>query len=317
MEALITTTLDQSHLDCLVESFPEVTFHIGRIDSIGNDALAGARALFCDHVSADTIAAMRSLEWIHCRSAGVDHLPLDAIHDRGLLLTNGRGAHGTPVAEMVIAMMLAFGTGLHEYVRAQMQRAWVRPSVAPKRFELEGQTLLVVGLGHVGSALCRKARGLGMTVVGSDLVKPEDTAWVQRFVPVTSLDDVLPTAHHVALCLPLTPATRGLIGGERLHLMKRGAYLYNVGRGALVDQTALIDALAEGRLAGAGLDATEREPIPNDDPIWAAPNVILTQHSGGASPHNSRRSTDLFSENLHRFMNGYPLLNAVDPELGY
>ncbi len=156
-----------------------------------------------------------------------------------------------------------------------------------------------------------------MTVVGCDRTPPEDASCVHRFVEVAALDACIPTAHHVALCLPLTSDTKGLMSKERIRLMRQGAYLYNAGRGGLVDQTSLIEALNDGALGGAGLDATEQEPIPNDDPLWSAPNVILTQHSGGASPYNSRRATDLFSENLHRFMNGYPLLNLVDPLRGY
>ena len=317
MEALVTTYLDESDLDCLVESFPQVAFHIVSRDGMTDSALNTAQVLFCDSVTPSMIEAADALEWVHCRSAGVDHLPLSLIRDRHLKLTNGRGVHAAPVSETVLSMMLAFGSGLHEYVRAQQEREWVRPRIAPRRFELEGQTLLVVGLGHIGAALARKARGLGMTVIGCDLTPPDDAGCVHRFVGASALDSVLPSAHHVALCLPLTDETRGLINGDRLRLMNRNAYLYNVGRGGLVDEQALIEALTSGALAGAGLDATPREPIPKDDPIWTAPNVILTQHSGGASSHNSRRSTDLFSQNLHRFMNGYPLLNLVNTDRGY
>ncbi len=155
MEVIVSTRLEESHLDCLVESFPEVVFHVGVRDRMPDGALGAARVLFCDGVTSEMLHAMISVEWLHCRSAGVDHLPLEVIRERGIQLTNGRGAHGVPVSETVLAMMLAFGTGLHEFVKAQKERAWIRPSVVPGRFELEGQTLLVIGLGHVGATLAK------------------------------------------------------------------------------------------------------------------------------------------------------------------
>jgi phosphoglycerate dehydrogenase-like enzyme len=317
VNVLITTTLNPEDLDCLLESFPEVDFRVVHGSDVGEVDPSDVDVLFCDNVGLDLLSRAASLRWIHGRSTGVDHLPLDEIARRGITLTNGRGAHGIPVAETALAMMLAFATGLPAYTAAQRERQWVRPVVAPKRFELEGQTLLVIGLGSLGSALARKARGIGMTVIGCDLTPGADSACVHRYVDVSGLDTALPQADHVALCLPLTTQTRGFMDRGRLSRLKPGAYLYNVGRGAVADQDAIVEALRRGSLAGAGLDVTAREPIPEDDPIWTAPNVILTQHSGGASPMNSRRAADLFSQNLHRFVYGYPLLNVVDPLRGY
>jgi phosphoglycerate dehydrogenase-like enzyme len=316
VEVLITTGLAPADRDCLVESFPEVRFRAAAAGSSSHDP-GLAQVLFADRVTEDFIAAASALEWIQVRSAGVDHLPLDAIAARGIALTNGRGAHGIPVAETALAMMLAFSTGLADYVDARRERRWVRPVIVPKRFELEGQTLLVVGLGDLGSSLARKARAIGMTVIGCDLAPPDPMPPLSRFVAAPDLDAALGGVDHVALCLPLTARSRGLFGRDRIGRLKRGAYFYNMGRGALVDQDALVAALEAGDIAGAGLDATATEPIPPDDPVWRTPNVLLTQHSGGASPHNSRRVTDLFSENLHRFRNGYPLLNVVDAARGY
>jgi len=314
---LITTGLVDSDRDCLVEAFPEVRFRVEAGPCAPVCEPGAAQVLFCDRMPPDLLDRAPALEWIQARSAGVDHYPLTEIAARGIVLTNGRGAHGTPVAETALAMMLAFSTGLRYLLPAQSERRWIRPSVAPKRFELEGQTLTVIGLGDLGSTLARKARGIGMVVMGCDLVQPTDTACLARFVASAELDGALAAADHVALCVPLTPQNIGLIDARRLGIMRRGAYLYNMGRGALVDQAALIQALETGALAGAGLDATQSEPIPPDDPLWSAPNVILTQHVGGASPHNSRRVTDLFSQNLHRFRTGYPLLNVVDTDRGF
>lgn len=304
-------------MDCLLESFPEVRFRVETGRGGGDPDPGEAEVVFCWRVDGACIERAPALQWINVPSAGVDHLPLELIAERGIALTNGRGAHGIPVSETALAMMLAFSSGLPDYIAARAERRWVRPQVAPARFELEGQTLLVIGVGHVGSALARKARGIGMTVVGCDLRRSEGANGVHRWVALGELDWALAGADHVALCLPLTEQTRGIMGAQRIALMKPTAFLYNLGRGALVDQAAVIAALEQGKIAGAGLDTTLDEPIPQDDSIWSAPNIILTQHSAGASPMNSRRATDQFSENLHRYLNGYPLLNLVDPRQGY
>lgn len=316
MRVLITTDLEPDHLDCLVSSFPDVEFSVA---SAGDAPPSGVspEALFCVRLSDAGLRAMPDLRWVQARSAGVEHLPLEVIAERGILLTNGRGAHGTPVSEVALAMMLAFASGLPALARAQSSHEWVRPAVAQARFELENQTLVVIGLGDLGGALVRKARGIGMRVVGCDRVRPSNVTGLNGFVGADELDRILPDADHLALCLPLTAETRGFMGERRLGLLKPSAYVYNVGRGPVLDHEALLHCLRAERLAGAGLDVTDPEPLPHDHPLWDMPNVILTQHVAGASPHNSRRVTDLFSENLHRYMNGYPLLNLVDPTQGY
>ena len=317
MQVLITTTLEPDHLDCLVGSFPEVVFHF--LPGLANSPPDGVRpeVLLCGHVTEDLLKGLPDLKWVQVRSAGVDHLPLQTFAERGILLTNGSGIHGIAVAETVMAMMLAFATGLPQLIRGQDRREWVRPTVAPGRFELENQTLLIIGLGDLGATLARKARGIGMRVIGCDRERVAGVLGLSRFVPVQELDKAIPEADHVALCLPLTPETRGIFHSGRIRAMKPTAYLYNVGRGALIDQNALVEALRDGAIAGAGLDVTHPEPLPPDHALWGMPNVLLTQHIGGASPFNSRRIADLFSENLHRYKNGYPLLNLVDLSRGY
>lgn len=317
MQVLITTRLDPDHLACLRESFPGVDFVVAPEAVESHPADVSPEVIFCGTLTVESLNRLPDVRWVQVRSAGVDHLPLEALAERGILLTNGSGAHGIPVAETVLAMMLAFATGLPAFVRAQDRVEWIRPQIAPRRFELENQTLLVIGLGDLGATLVRKARGIGMRVMGCDRSRPDGLAGLSRFVALEDVDTVLGEADHVALCLPLTKETRGFMSGERLAAMKSGSFLYNVGRGDLVDHDALLEALQSGHLAGAGLDVTSPEPLPVDHPLWRMPNVLLTQHIAGASPFNSRRVADLFSENLHRYMNGYPLLNLVDLRHGY
>lgn len=317
MRVGLTMRLDGEVLDCLTSSFPEVEFRAAENVAQLVEGGFSPEVLFCWSVSSDDMDRMPDLRWIQVRSAGVNHLPLRSIAERGILLSNGRGVYSIPVAENLLAMMLAFAAGLPELLRAQERKERVKAAVGASRFELENQWLLVVGVGNIGSTLARKARGLGMRVMGCDFVRPVGNELLHRFVPPDELKAALPEADHVALCLPLTDATRGLFGEGMLARLKPTAFLYNGGRGAVVVTDALVRALQEGRLAGAGLDVTDPEPLPPDSPLWSMPNVLLTQHTGGSGPHNERRIVDLFSENLHRFMNGYPLLNVVDPLRGF
>jgi phosphoglycerate dehydrogenase-like enzyme len=213
--------------------------------------------------------------------------------------------------------MLAFARQLPALVRAQQQARWQPPPPA-RLFELSGQTLAIVGLGAIGSALASRAAALGMRVVGvrrsAGSTAPPG---VERLYAFDGLDLALAEADHVAIALPLTPQTRGLFDAARLGRMKPGAHLYNVGRGATVDADALLAALRSGRLAGAGLDVTEPEPLPSESPLWREPNVIVTAHSSGLTPRSFERYARLLLDNLGRWVRGEALLNVVDKRLGY
>ncbi len=235
---------------------------------------------------------------------------------RDVLLTNARGAHGVPIAEFILSTMLAFATGLHTLARAQLRRGRVFEAVISRKFEIEGQRLCVLGAGDIGGTLARKARSLGMrvTVVRRSSAGFPDADETRSW---GHLLEVLPHADHVALCLPLTDETRSVIGERELRAMKPTAHLYNVGRGRSIDHDALLRALQEGWIAGAGLDVTDPEPLPDDSPLWGMPNVILGQHTSGSSPFNADRITGIFLENLGRYLRGEALINVVDRQKGY
>jgi phosphoglycerate dehydrogenase-like enzyme len=225
-------------------------------------------------------------------------------------------AHGVPMAELVLGMMLGFGAGLHTASRASAEYESVRVQILQEKFELEGQTLCVLGLGDIGGTLTRKAQALGMRVIG---VRRSAEPFPHVDVQVTPdrLLEVLPQADHLALCLPLTGETEGIVGSIELRAMKRSAYIYNVGRGSSIDPNALVQALQEGWIAGAGLDVTDPEPLPTDSPLWSLPNVVLSRHTSGNSPFNADRITAIFAQNLGRYLADEPLLHRVDMQLGY
>jgi len=272
--------------------------------------------IFSKHWPAEAMKQTHALRWVQAGTAGVDHLLRLGLPERGVLITNSSGAHGDPISELILSHMLAFATGLHTLIRVQSERRLVQSQVIQTKFELGGQTLCVIGLGDIGGTLARKGASLGMHVIGVRRTG-RPAPGVAKVYPAEDLTMALAQADHVALCLPLTSDTRHIIGAKELRAMRSTAYIYNVGRGASIDPDALIQALRTGEIAGAGLDVTDPEPVPADSPLWSMPNVILSQHTSGSSPHNANRITDLFAANLTRFLAGEPLHQVIDPARGY
>jgi phosphoglycerate dehydrogenase-like enzyme len=266
----------------------------------------------------DVLAAGHGLQWLHQRGAGIDRIATPTLVGSKVILTNGSGNHAPNIAEHVLAMMLAFARPLPALVRAQQAREW-QPPRAQTVFELAGQTLAIVGYGAIGTALAERAAAFGMRVIGvrrtaaAQPLPPHASA----MFPTEHIDAALAEADHVVIAVPLTAQTRGLFSTARLAAMKRGARLYNVGRGAIVDHEALLAALRSGQLAGAGLDVTEPEPLPASSPLWTEPGVLITAHSSGQTPRSFERYRDLLVENMQRFQRGEALLNVVDKALGY
>lgn len=256
------------------------------------------------------------LRWFHGWGAGVDGLLRHpGLAERDFILTNTSGIHPNQMTEHTLALMLAFARRLPEAMRAQTGRTW-RHMENNEVFELAGKTLLVVGLGAVGQRIAQVAAALGMRVLGIRRT-PGPLPDIEHVAGIEGLPEHLPEADFVVLVTPLTPETRGLIGERELRLMKQDAYLVNVARGGVVDEKALVHALREGWIAGAGLDVFEQEPLPADSPLWEMPNVIITGHYGGVSPAYDDRAFEVFLDNLHRYRAGQPLRNVVDKRLGY
>jgi D-2-hydroxyacid dehydrogenase (NADP+) len=279
---------------------------------------ADAVSLHWEHPPIDELLSLaRNMRWMHLRGAGIDRVATPALVDSGVIVTNGSGNHAPNIAEHLMAMMLAFARQLPGLVGAQGDREW-KPPARKRVFELGGQTLVIVGFGAIGQALAPRAAAFGMDVIGVRRSPAGPLpAGVARVVGMDALDDALALGDHIAVCLPLTGETRGLFGRQRFARIKPDAHFYNVGRGAIVDQDALLQALRSGRLAGAGLDVTDPEPLPADSPLWAEPGVLITAHSAGITPHSTRRWQELLLDNMQRFARGEPLQNIVDVRLGY
>lgn len=257
------------------------------------------------------------LRWFHAWSAGVDWLLRQpGVIERDFVLTSTSGIHAVQMTEHVLALLLAFARRLPDAMRAQAAHTWRRMENA-EVFELAGKTFLLVGLGVIGRHTAQVAAALGMRVLGVRRTQPEPVPGVERVVGIESLHELLPEADFVVVMTPLTPETRGLIGEQELRLMKRDAYLVNVGRGGVIDEAALVRALHDGWIAGAGLDVFEHEPLPSDSPLWDMANVVITGHYAGVAPAYDDRAFEVFLDNLRRYRTGQPLRNVVDRRLGY
>jgi phosphoglycerate dehydrogenase-like enzyme len=298
-----------------------LTFAPGGSDDFAR-ALPEAEVVVAPDLSDAQLARAGRLRWLSSVAAGLDGIVSPALLARGVAITSASGVHGPNIAEHLLAMILMFTRGLPRLFRAQLARRWERKITSRSGgfAELTGQTLLIVGLGRIGEALAARARpfGVRLLAVKHDPAARHDAAVaVDELLPLTALDEALGRADHVCVTLPLTPATHHLIDARRLARMRPGAYIYNVSRGAIIDEAALVEALRAGRLAGAGLDVYEEEPLPASSPLWDLDNVILTPHVAGVTPLYYERTAALFAENLERFLAGRPLANRFDPARGY
>lgn len=276
------------------------------------DAMIGAAGL-----TDDVLAAAKQVRWVAATSAGVENLPIETLAARGIALTNFSGIAAPNIAEHVLAMLFAFARALRPLFHQQDQHRWPEADAALPTFELAGQTLGIIGMGEIGDALARRAHGIGMRVLAVQRHPGRKPAYVARLMGGDDLPVLLAESDHVCLCLPLTSATKYTIDRDELDRMKPTAHLYNIGRGALVNQEALIAALRGGTLAGAGLDVATPEPLPPDSPLWEMPNVLLTGHTAASTPHYWERGIALLVENVHRFLAGDDLRDAVDIRAGY
>ncbi len=239
-------------------------------------------------------AAMRApnLAWLHSMSAGVDSPVFGTFLERGVRLSNSPGASAAPIARTVMMYLLALARDLPRMMRAQAKGEWAWA----RWTELEGKQLAVLGWGPIGQEIARLANEFGMHPVIVRRAAKGDEPFPVR--PLADLQDVAAEVDALAVALPLTADTRGLISADVFAAMQSHAFFVNVGRGELVDQAALTAALSSGQIAGAGLDVTDPEPLPADDPLWALPNVIITPHNSGSTVDTGRRANERFIENL-------------------
>jgi phosphoglycerate dehydrogenase-like enzyme len=312
-------TLPEAEVHRIAQALSDAEVVDARTPEARANEIPGAVVLLATRISRAEAASARRLRWIQSTAVGVAGLMVPEIVDGPVVVTNVRGVHSAQIAEHAVALVLALRRRLHVAVARQGARVWAQGELQALRTPvLADSRLVVVGLGAIGSRVAALAAGLGMRVTGvRRRVGLPTPPGVEIVVGPDALRAALATADAVVLAAPRTAETGAMIGADELAAMRPTAVLVNVARGRLVDEAALVAALEAGRLAGAGLDAFAREPLPEDHPLWRLPNVLVTPHTAAFGADYWAPAVDLFLENVSRFRRGDLLLNVVDKARGY
>jgi len=268
--------------------------------------------------SAEVLAQARQLQWIQWTAAGVDRcVQQPLLRERHLLLTNLQRTMGPSMAEHVLAMMLALSRRFDYFMKQQQEGHWAHEDATPELSDLDGKTVLVVGLGGIGTEVARRAHALGMRVTATRATGRSGPDYVSYVGLPDELLKLARDADYVVNCTPLTAQTTGIFNREFFATLKPGAYFISVGRGRSTVTADLIAALTSGHLGGAGLDVVDPEPLPADSPLWHQPNVLITPHISADTPVSAEQRKFVLVENLRRYAAGEPMLSVVDIERGY
>ena len=268
--------------------------------------------------SREVFLAAERLRWLHVPGTGIDKITtIPELIDSDVVLTNARGPHASPMADHVFGLIIALAHHLHEQWDDQQARRWDTFKYYGRVVELSGRTMGIHALGDIGMAIARRAHGFGMPVYAVDARPGPAPPEVKEVWGPERLDDLMRVSDWFVVTAPLTEETRGVIDRRRIGLLKDGAYMVVISRGGIVDEDALADSLRSGRLAGAALDATAEEPLPNDSPLWDMDNVILSPHASALTPEMSEGRRRIFKENLRRFLANEPFLYVCDKLAGF
>lgn len=316
MVLVTTCPVSDRHLAKMKEAAPELEVRIFPNLEAARGSLAIAEIIitYGEDLTDEIIASCTSLKWIHVISAGLELMPFDQIGRQEILVTNARGIHVGPMSEYTIGLILMFSRRFVELYQNQLQHRWDR---SIRIDELDGQTLGVIGAGAIGSKIAERARAFGMRTLGVATAVRELPEFDEVF-DRSALDEVLKRSDYLVVIVPLTAETEGMIGEREISLMKQSAVLINIARGQVVEEGALLSALQEKRIRGAGLDVFMQEPLPEDHPFWELENVVLTPHLSSRSPKYMERAQEIFLHNLSVYR-GQPgeMQNVIDVKKGY
>ena len=304
----------------LRRDFPQLeVVHLPNYDHVMEE-IVDADIAIAWSLRGEQIKAAKRLRWIHSTAAAVHHLMTPELLASDIVVTNARDVHGPVVAEHAIALAFALAKRLPQSVRYQQQKHWAQHDLwdeQPRPRELNGATMTIVGLGAIGAPLAQLAKSLGMRVVGVREHPERGSKVADAVYGFEELDAALSAADFIVLAVPVTPKARHMMNAERLARLKPDAYLINVGRGVLIEETALLDALRAKSFGGAALDVTTEEPLPPESPLWEMENVLITPHIAGLTEKMWERHYQHYTKNLRRFLEGQPLLWVVDKGKGY
>lgn len=275
------------------------------------DAIPDAEAMY-GNLTPPLLAKAAKLKWLQTPIAGLEHYMFPELADSPVVVSNMAKIYNDMIADHAMCYILMFAKGFHIYMRRQLAGVWEKGT--PVR-HLADCTLGVIGLGGIGADLAARGKAHQMRVIATEARPGAKPDFVDDLWPADRLDDLLAQSDFVVSCVPQTPATVGLIGAREIGLMKPSAFLINISRGVVVKLDALVEALQAGRIAGAGLDVYEIEPLPAEHPLWKMENVIMTPHVAAINPHVTQRRIDTLTANLRRYLAGEPLRNVVDKKM--
>ncbi len=274
---------------------------------------------FIGEPTPEMVRAGKNLKWVQIMSAGAERVLFlsggNDLRDSNIVLTNNRIVQGPEIADHALALLLSLSRGLNNFIGDRKTETW-----DPKNYhgiELNGKTAVVIGMGGIGQQIATRAWAFGMNVIGVDLQDYPISPFVKRMVKPDQLDEVLPEADVLFISAPHTEQSHKMVGPKQFSLLKKGSYFVAVSRGGVYDMPSLVKALDEQRLAGAGVDVVDPEPLPKGHPLWNFNNAIITPHIAGRSDRDRGRMVNTIKENIARFADGKPLLNVVNKQRGF
>lgn len=306
-------------IPALQAQFPEHTFELcpDRGPQLLKD-IADAD-IYVGWLNREVYLAGKKLQWIQSPSSGVNmFLDIPELRDGSVLLTSASGTHAGAVADSTMAMILAVTRGVAQAARDQVTKSWNPGPIRAKVVELTGLTMGIIGLGAIGRATAKRAKAFDMRVIAVDLNPNQHSPYVDEIWGLDQLDRLMGESDFVVVLVPFTAQTENMIGADQIAKMKPNALLVGMSRGGIIDQDALIEALKAGKIGGAALDVCKPEPLPADNPLWDAPNLLLAAHIAGGTQYEGKYILEIFTENLSRFLSDQrPLRNQVDKQAGF
>lgn len=310
--------LGQKFVSDLKATFPNVEFRTAYTSEEQLNEAPGTEVQF-GLIDRETYLAASNLRWFHFIGIGFDGTlrEIPEIIDSDTIMTNARATHVIPISDHVFAMILAFAHRVPELLEDQRNHRWETLKYKARIIELANTTMGVVAMGDIGTAVAQRAKGFDMNVYAVDIKKMAPPPGVTKVWDISCLEDLLKISDWLVITAPLTDQTRNMIGLKEIERLKPGAHVIVVSRGSIVDEEALIQGLRSGHIAGAALDATATEPLPNNSPLWDEPNVIISPHACAESTQLLERRGQIFKENLRRYLADEPLINLCDTKTGY
>lgn len=314
---VITRNIDSAHISQIKDLIPDWELIVGKDKQIWQEHVKDAEIIagWSKGLDEYCLDPQSKLKWLQSWSAGIDYLPLEELNSRNFFLTSANGVHAYPISETIFALMLGLTRKIHTYVKNQQIKTWHHAHMGQ---EIHEKTIGIIGVGTIGGETAKIAKAFGMKVLGVRHSGMPAHNVDEMYTP-NQLGELLPACDYLVVTSPLTKDTYQMFGREQFKQMKASAFFINIGRGEIVVENDLIQALTEGTIAGAGLDVFETEPLSNESPLWEMENVIITPHTSGSTEHyNQRVLENILIPNLKAYLSGkVPPINLVDFSKGY